>query len=144
MLQKQTEANILSRLHSHWMGILYWKQSAPSHLAMICTIKHQQLELTKHYQSALWHMCVFHHFYAHSIQNVHDAYGRQQSSWLLIKQLSLDLFAKLWRVTISFTMSAHLYETIRLPLVEFSENFVFEYFSKISHGNSSFKAMWQA
>jgi len=40
-------------------------------------------------------------------------------------------------------MSAHLYETTWLPLAEFSENFIFEYFSKISQGNSSFKEMWQ-
>jgi len=77
MLQKQTEANILSGLHSHWMDILYWMQSAPSHLAMIGTIKHQQLKLTKHYQSASWHMCIFITFVhwedAHSMQNVHDA-----------------------------------------------------------------------
>jgi len=40
-------------------------------------------------------------------------------------------------------MSAHLYETTQQPLAKFSENFIFEYFLKISEGNSSFKEMWQ-
>jgi len=90
MLQKQKEANILSGLHSKWMGILYWKQSAPSHLAMIYTIKHLQIKLTKHYQSASWHMCIFHHFWAlrRSTQHAECAWCIGKTAVILVTGVS--------------------------------------------------------
>ena len=51
--------------------------------------------------------------------------------------VSLGAFAKWRKVTVSFVNSVRLCGTTRLPLDEFSQNFIFEYFLKICQ-NSSF------
>ena len=57
----------------------------------------------------------------------------------------LDKFVKLWKATPSFVVSVRPYVrphwTARLPLDGFSWNFIFEYFSKICRGISSFIKM---
>jgi len=60
----------------------------------------------------------------------------------------LGTFAKLRKATVSFAMSIRPFARLSLkqfdpPMDEFSWNLIFEYFSKICRGNSSFFTVWQ-
>ena len=87
------------------------------------------------------HRCQIHSFYMFSecmFFHTCSKNVRQRDS-----QLSLGMFAKFQKATVSFFLSVCQYGTNRLPLDIFSWNLIFEDFSKICFENSSLIKIWQ-